>query len=623
MNKEKILKQNGKSFLMGDEAIVRGALEAGVGFVSTYPGTPATEIGDTFSAIAKDAGIYFEYSTNEKLAMEAAIGASLCGIRSLVAFKHFGLNVACDSLLPAAYIEARAGLVIVVSDDPGGWSSIQSEQDSRHFALMANIPVIEPADQQEAKDLIKYAFEISEKFKTPVFFRITTRVAHVSAPVELKTIPKPTLKGDFRKDIEKFNVFKPRITEIHDKLLQKMEALRKEFADAKANFIVNNKKNSDGIICAGVSFLHVMEVLEKHKLNIPVLKLGTIYPLPTKLILDFLKNKERVLIVEELDPFIENQVKTIAQTNKIEIEIFGKNIVPQFGELTPAIVEKAMLSAFNLPTYPATTYKLQANLPRRFPVFCPGCPHRATFYSIKAVAPDAIFGGDIGCYMMGIFPPFFTQDFQYAMGAGLGISHGINKIFQLNNSTLPTGGQAKQNIAFIGDATFFHAGIPALINAIHNKANLLLVIMDNAITAMTGLQPNPGTDKTGMGEPTSKTSIEEIVKACGTNSLEISDAYNLKQTQAAIKTQLEKSGVNVLLVKRKCALLMLKESRQQGIKRPTFQVDQKECEKCGTCYTKFSCPAIRHENGKTEIDQTMCVGCAVCAQICPAIKIVK
>ncbi|MBI5254455.1 indolepyruvate ferredoxin oxidoreductase subunit alpha [Candidatus Falkowbacteria bacterium] len=618
MNKEKILKPKGKSFLMGDEAIVRGALEAGVGFVSTYPGTPATEIGDTFSALAKDAGIYFEYSANEKIAMEAIIGASLCSIRGLVAFKHFGLNVACDSLLPAAYIEARAGLVIVVSDDPSGWSSIQSEQDSRHFATMANIPIIEPADQQEAKDLIKYAFEISEKFKTPVLFRITTRVAHVSAPVELKPFPKPTLKGDFQKDIKKFNAFKPRITEMHNQLLQKIETLRKEFVDSKANFIVNNKKNSTGIICSGVSFLHVMEILEKNKLTIPVLKLGTIYPLPTKLIIDFLKNKERVLIVEELDPFVENQVAIIAQTNKLQIEIFGKNIIPQSGELTPAIIENAMTAAFNIKMVArnVTLSPSKGDIPRRFPVFCPGCPHRATFYSIKQIVPDAIFGGDIGCYMMGIFPPYFTQDFQYAMGAGLGISHGINKILQLNKSD-------KKNIAFVGDATFFHAGIPALINAIHNKANLLLVIMDNSITAMTGLQPNPGTDKTGMGEPTSKTSIEELVKACGANSLEISDAYNLKQTQAAIKTQLEKPGVNVLLVRRKCALLMLKESRQQGIKRPTFQVDQKECEHCGTCYTKFSCPAIKHENGITEIDQTMCVGCGVCAQICSAIKINK
>jgi indolepyruvate ferredoxin oxidoreductase alpha subunit len=631
MNKQKILKSAcsanggaGVSLLMGDEAVVRGALEAGVGFVSTYPGTPATEIGDTFSAIAKDAGIYFEYSTNEKIALEAAIGASLCGCRSFVSFKHFGLNVASDSLLPAAYIEPIGGFVVAVSDDPQCWSSIQSEQDSRHYAAMGKFPVIEPSDPQEAKDLTKYCFELSEKFKTPVMLRLTTRVAHISAPVLLVKMPKPMLVGDFKKDLEKYNIFKPRIVDLHKKLLEKIEKISDEFEKSPLNFIANNVKSEFGIICSGVSFCHVMEIVKKFDLQIPVLKLGATFPVPRKLVAKFLKNKKRVLVVEELDPFVENQIINIANAAKAGAEIFGKNVVPGFGELTPGIVQEAICSTFkikelkNKPTSFLGFARNDSaeNLPRRFPVFCPGCPHRATFYSMKEVAADAVFGGDIGCYMMGMFPPFFAQDFQYAMGAGIGISHGINKIFQLNNST-------KKNIAFIGDATFFHAGIPALINAVHNKANLLLVIMDNSITAMTGLQPNAGTDKTGMGELTSKTSLEEIVKACGVNSLEVSDAYNLKQTQSVIKTQLEKPSVNVLLVRRKCALLMLKESRQQGIKRPTFQVDQSQCENCGTCYSKFSCPAIKSENGKVEIDQTMCVGCAVCAQICSAIKIVK
>ena len=605
----RILQEKGKVFLLGNEAIVRGALEAGVGFVSCFPGTPSSEIGDTFSCIAKDAGVYFEYSTNEKVALEAAIGASLSGVRSLVAMKHFGLNVASDSFLPSAYIEPRAGFVIIVADDPGCWSSVQEEEDTRYFARLANVPLIEPATPEEAKEFVKEAFIISEKFRTPVLFRETTRVAHTSEAVKLARINPPKTRGEFKKDYKKFYTFLPRIIEIHKEILEKLVRIANYFDRSKLNFIVNDKKNPLGVITSGVSYCYVMEALDKLGAEIPVLKIGASFPLPEALVTRFIKDKKSILIVEELEPILENDVCQLAQKKNINLKIQGKSLLPRAGELRPEIVSQAL--AKFLKKKPEVSFSSHGqkcagiDIPRRFPVLCPGCPHRATFFAVKQAAPQAIFGGDIGCYMLGAFPPYHTQDFMYDMGASLGINHGIRIV---------TG---QKVISFIGDSTFFHAGIPALINMVNNKSNFLIIVMDNRTTAMTGQQPHPGTTRTGMGEETIEIKVADIARAIGIKNVATIDAYDIGEMKKQVKNFLAKNEPSLIVARRACVLLELRAKRKRGEKIVPYEIDQKKCQKCGTCLRTFGCPAIKFEEGRYEIDKNMCVGCGVCAKICP------
>ncbi len=539
----KVLDSAGKKvILLGNEAIVRGALESGIGFASTYPGTPASEIGDTLAAISKEAGIYFEYSTNEKVALEAAAGASLSGVRSLVSFKHFGLNVASDSLLPLAYVGTRAGMVVVVADDPSCWSSAQSEQDTRWYARMVHIPMLEPSDAQECKDFIKIAFDLSEKFQLPVIVRTTTRISHMSSIVELGRILKGKIKGMFVKDIEKFFNFAPAILKMHDILLEKMEQIKLVSEKTGINFVVNEKvKSNIGIIASGISFNYVMDALEDLKLKLPVLKLGLTYPLPEQKIKNFVKSLKSVLVVEELDDILEQELRAIAKDVNPKLKIFGKQFLPKSGEYAEEDVISALVKitgkkfGFDLEKHSKEYEKIQTA--RRFPVMCPGCQHRATFYAAKLAAPNAIYGGDIGCYMLSMFPPIDTSDFIFAMGASEGVIHGINKSTD------------QKTIAFIGDSTFFHAGIPALINAVHNKSNPLIIILDNRTTAMTGFQPHPGTSRTGMGEETKEILIEDIAKACGVENVKVVDPFNLNEMIATIKEFLQKDKVSVIVAK--------------------------------------------------------------------------
>ena len=615
----KLLDSAGKKVtLLGNEGIVRGALESGIGFASTFPGTPASEIGDRFALIAKDAGIYFEYSTNEKVAMEAAAGASLSGVRSMVAFKNFGLNVASDSLLPLAYTGIRAGMVVAVADDPNCWSSAQSEQDSRWYARLAHLPMIEPSDAQECKDFTKFAFELSEKFELPVFVKTTTRVSHMNSVVELGEIVKGKTKGKFIKDFDKFFNFAPNILKMHTTLLEKIEQIGEIAEKSELNRVVNeNGKGKIGIIATGVAFNYAIDALESLKLKLPVLKLGFTYPLPEKKIKNFVKNLETVLVVEELDDVIEKELAAIAKDSNPKLKIVGKEILPKIGEYGEEDVIKALCKLtgkkfdFDLEAHQKNFEKLK--FARRFPVMCPGCQHRATFYAAKVAAPNAIYAGDIGCYMLGIFPPIDTTDFLFDMGAGEGIAHGINKSTD------------QKTIAFIGDSTFFHAGIPALINMVHNKSNPLVIILDNRTTAMTGFQPHPGTDKTGTGEETKEILIEDIAKACGVENVKVVDPFNLKEMISTIKEFLQKDKVSVIVAKRECQLLANRRKRKSGLKIPKFEIDQSVCNKCGECLNDFGCPAIMKEGDTYKIDEQLCIGCTICSQICPtkAIKVKK
>jgi len=532
-----------KKILLGNEAIVQGALEAGVQFVSAYPGTPSSEIGMIFSKIAKENGLYFEFSTNEKTAMEAGIGASFSGLKTLVSMKNFGLNVASDAFLPFVYTGTKGPAVIVVADDPSCHSSGQSEENTRGFAELAHVPILEPSDAQEAKEFTKLGFEISEKYSLPVILRITTRVAHQRMPVTTsqRAIAKDQTSGAFAPDKNKFVTMPPRVLEMKKELLCKIKSLQKE-SEKLAFFKKGNKKNL-GIITSGVSFLYVKEVLEKLNLDLPILKVGMFYPYPEKKIASFISNLKQVLIIEELEGFIEDKVKQVAKDSNCRLKIHGKDWLPSTGELNTEKVFSAVARLLGLKTKNKTKNP-EFKIPLRFPRLCQGCPYWLSFAAIMKMAPKGtIFGGDIGCYMLAGFPPHEMQDYLLCMGSSIGIGHGIKKA---------TGGRQKL-VAFIGDSTFFHAGIPALINAVYNKSSLLVIVLDNRITAMTGHQPNPGMGKTGLGEVSEDIKIEDIARACGVKNVKTIDPLQVEELQKTIKEFLEKEEVSVIVSRRICA----------------------------------------------------------------------
>jgi len=613
-----LLAERGKLLLLGNEAIVRGALEANVKFASTYPGTPASEIGDTFAKIAKQAGIYFEYSTNEKVALEAAAGAAFSGLRAIVSFKQFGLNVASDSFFPIAYVGTKAGLVIVCADDPSCWSSAQSEQDTRFYSLMAHVPMLEPSDAQECKDFTKFAFESSEKFEIPVLIRLTTRVSHSRGIVKLGEMKREEVKAEFVKDLKRFDNMPPHTMEMHERILQKIEKIRKVSEKTKLNFILNkNSKSKFGIIVSGVSFNYVVEALDDLNLKVPVFKLGLTHPLPYEKLGKFIKSFDSILVVEELEPIIEKEVREIAKEFNPKLKIYGKSLLPNSGEYREEMIIKALEKIsgkkYRKINFEKSKEMKKIDIARRFALLCPGCPHRATFYAVKKVAgKDAIFGGDIGCYILGIYPPLYTQDFCISMGANLGIIHGIKKVSN------------QKAVCFIGDSTFFHAGMPGLVNMVFNKSNPLVIILDNRYTAMTGHQPHPGTGYTGMNEKTTEIKIEDVVKSFGIKNVKVIDPFNLAEMEKGVREFLEKDEISVIVARRECQLMAVRRMKKEGIKIPKYEITEK-CIKCGICLKNFGCPAIHEKDGNFYIDETMCTGCGVCAQICPvkAIQVKK
>lgn len=599
-----LLEKEGKKVLMiGNEAIARGALEAGVAIATTYPGTPASEIGMSFAKIAKQAGIYFEYSANEKVAFETAAGAALSGLKAIVSMKHYGLNVASDSIIPSAYLAIKGSLVIVVADDPSCWSSTQSEQDSRPYAKLAHLPMLEPSDVQEAKDMTKLAFEISSKYHTPVFVRTTTRLSHMRGVVKLGKLAKPNFNGNFSKGM-KFRTVPPHVIETHKQIHKRLEKIA---AISEKLCKVYNSNSKLGIITSGVSFDYLIEAMEKLKLKLPVLKIGMSYPLPEKKIASFIKGKQKVLVVEELEPIIEEEVLRIAKQANPKLVVLGKGLLPWAGEYRPEIIIKALatFAGKKLAFLKQPTPKVK----ERHAVLCPGCPHLASFYAAKQVNPNAPFPGDIGCYLIGVYPPYSMQDFFCSMGSSISFGHGIVKATQ------------QKPIVFMGDSTFFHAGIPGLINAVYNQSNLLLIVLDNRYTAMTGHQPHPGTGITGMGEKTKALLIEEIAKACGAD-VKVVNTYNLKEYVSAIKELYKKQGVGVIVAKGECRLQTIRRLISKGIKIPKFQVvDQQKANAKKKELLSLGCQAIRVKKGNVYIDEDLCWGCSLCSQICKGIKV--
>lgn len=593
--------------LMGNHAVVRGAIEAGVRVAVTYPGTPASEIGDLFSEIAKDAGIYFEYSTNEKVAFETALAASWTGLRSIVSMKHVGLNVASDALLSVTYGGVEGGMVIAVGDDPSCYSS-QNEQDSRYYARFASIPCFEPASPQETKDMTKYAFSLSEKFKLPALLRQTTRIAHCSGGVEFGEIVKFTNPPSFVRDKVRRAVLPAHAYKLHPDLINRFNELTSYIENTPFNFI-EHKNSKVGIIACGITINYVKEALNYEGIdNVNILKLGLTYPLPVSLIMNFLNSCDKILIVEELEPLIETDIKKIAFEAKKDIEIHGKDYLPKTYEFTTDIVHDAICKFLNIqPKESFLGEVIPAEIvPPRYPVLCPGCPHRATFYAIRRAFPKGIYPSDIGCYTLGIQPPLNAVDTCVCMGASIGIGTALSKFVP------------EKVVATIGDSTFFHTGLPALVNSVYNKSKATIIVMDNRITAMTGLQPCPSCGLSSLGEKTTPILPEDIAKAMGIKFVKVVDPMNLKETIEVLKETANIDEVSLIVSRHTCALI--DENKYIKVK-----VDQNICDGCKICVKAFGCPALiwKENDKKVIIDESLCNGCGVCIEVCPRKAILR
>ncbi|RLI98148.1 MAG: indolepyruvate ferredoxin oxidoreductase subunit alpha [Candidatus Aenigmatarchaeota archaeon] len=543
-NPELVEKSGKRVVLLGNEAIARGAAEAGMGLCACYPGTPSSEVGLSLADMAKKVGFYFEWSTNEKVAAEVAAAASFSGVKSMTAMKHFGLNVASDSFLPLAYTGVRGGLVAVVADDPLGHSSAQSEQDTRFYARMGNFPVLEPANAQECKDFTIKAFELSKRYEIPVILRTTTMVSHSIGTVKLGRIRKPVTKGRFVKDPSRYNNLRPNLQNLHYKVLDKMAKLEGE--GAKLDRVEGPTNAKIGIIANGVSYNYVKESGAR---GARIAKLNMTNPISREFISRFLKGLKTAIVVEELEPFIESFVREVALEANPGVKVHGKDVFPRVGEFSPEIVE-AGLARLKVPGVRPKDFRKhdsdmkKIKLPARKPVFCPGCPHQFTFKAVKnAMGKDTVWSGDIGCYSIGIFEPYNMIDWVISMGASQGMAHGIKKVSN------------QKVVAFIGDSTFFHAGMSGLANIIYNKSDPLIIVMDNSITAMTGHQPHPGTGFNAMWEQTTPIRIEDVVKALGVKHVAVINPMNQKSMEAKVREFSRKKGPAVIVSRCMCQLL--------------------------------------------------------------------
>ena len=596
-----------KMLLLGNEAIARGAIEAGVAFASTYPGTPSSEISTNFFQMAQECDLYFEYSTNEKVSMEVAAAAANSGVRSMCVMKHVGLNVAADVLMTLAYVGVKAGMVILTADDPFMFSS-QNEQDNRYYAKLSGLPLVEPSSVEEAKDLIPYAIDLSEKLQEPVIVRTTTRINHSSGVVTLGKIRERVTKGDFTKDPLNLVPVPAVARKLHVKLLKNWEEARALAEKSEFNFTEGT--GNWGIICNGVSYNYVSDAIKDLDIGdkVKVLRIGFSHPLPEALIKDYLKACDKVLIVEEGEPYMEEAVKAFAQEEGLTLSIKGKakGLFTRLYEYDPAQVKGCIAGYFGLDYTPPAIPDLSdvPEVPQRPPVLCAGCSHRATYHEVKKAVEglETIYPSDIGCYTLGLLPPLSTADFLLCMGSSVDTSGGFSKVTD------------KKVIAFIGDSTFFHSGIPGLINAVYNNHNFTLVILDNGTTAMTGHQPNPGVDMKQLNlDGYGRVSIEAIVKAIGVQHVAVIKPYKVKKSTEALKEAINFKGVSVIISEEMCTLYAqaLKLS-----KRKPFHVSEK-CKDHKDCINSLACPAFYIWNERVKIDPILCTGCAVCAQICP------
>ena len=604
-----ILKQT--EFLMGNEAIAYGAAAAGVNLVAGYPGTPSTEILETAAKIS-GGSFYVEWSTNEKAALEVAAGASYSGARTLVTMKQVGLNVASDPLMSLAYVGVEGGMVIVSADDPGPISS-QTEQDTRHFAQFAHLPCFDPSSPEEAYSMTIAAFELSEKYKTPVLLRPTTRVCHACASVEVETERTPKSPCGFIKDTQRFVIF-PRSSYLnHIKLEERYKPLSDEFSDSGFNRAEYAGKI--GIACGGISYAYVKEAIGLLGISdlFSILKIGTPYPFPERLALEFIDKTEKIYVFEELDPVIEKELIFLCGKNNISAEIHGKytSDSPIAGENSVEDIKQrlAAIAGINDSTLNKSANSAIASvsdtkttppaLPIRPPVLCAGCPHRASFLAVKRAmkGKKAVFSGDIGCYTLGNAQPLDMVDTCLCMGAGITITQGIHRVEP-----------DTYNFAFVGDSTFFASGITGIVNAVYNNCNITVVVLDNSITAMTGGQPHPGTGKTMSQNPGNKLDIEKVLAGIGVTEIAVCNPFEFDKAVEMVKEVSALDGVKAIIFRAPCVNL----SAPKG----SCKVSDK-CIGCKRCINETGCPALIVDGKKVKIDDNLCVGCTLCAQVCP------
>ena len=574
-----------KKLLLGNEAVARGAYEAGCTVCASYPGTPSTEITEN---IIKYDEIYAEWAPNEKVASEVAIGASMAGARAMSCMKHVGMNVMADPLFTVSYIGVNGGLVFCVADDPGMHSS-QNEQDSRHYAKASKSMMLEPSDSSECKEFMKEAFDLSEKFDTPVILRLSTRVSHSQGLVELNDKVNYELKP-YEKNISK-NVMMPANAIKRHVVVEDRYKKLVEFAESTNLNKVENNKSKIGVITNGISYVYAKEALG-NKVN--YLKLGMVYPLPVELIKNFAKGLDKLYVIEELDPFIEEHCKVNG------INVIGKEVFTMLGEYTPSMIRKAILNID-----PVECPTIDEVIPVRPPVMCAGCPHRGTFYVLKKLG--LVVSGDIGCYTLGAVKPLEAVDSTICMGASVSAAFGMAKARGKEFN--------KKLVSVIGDSTFIHSGITGLIDMVYNKGSNTVIILDNSITGMTGHQDNPTTGKTIRGEETKQVDLIKLGQAIGIEHIVVADPFDVKNFEKVVKEEVERDEVSLIIAQRPCALL-------KKVKYTGHCTITDACKKCKQCM-KLGCPAISIKNDAIVIDQSQCNGCGLCTNVCPFKAIVK
>jgi len=581
-----------KQLLTGNEAVARGAYEAGVTIGSAYPGTPSTEI---FEALAQYDEIYSEWAPNEKVAAEVVVGASMAGARAISAMKHVGMNVASDPIYTHAYLGVNGGCIYVTADDPGLHSS-QNEQDNRYVALHAKIPMLEPSDSQECKDMIGKAYEISEKYDVPIIFRMTTRVCHSKSVVSLGERNDVGIKH-YERNIPKFVATPAACRRHHVELEDKLQRLEDFSNETNLNFTMINKDAKIGVITSGISFQYAKEVFGEQA---SYLKLGFTYPIPKQKIKDFAANYDSLYVVEENDPYLETQIKALG------ISVLGKEKIPITGELNPEIIASALL--VKRPDYVQQDKALVKGRP---PTLCSGCPHRGLFFELSK-RKDAVITGDIGCYTLGSADPLNAMDSVICMGAGVSAAHGFAKVFEQTNDN-------RKVFGVVGDSTFFHSGITSLIDIVYNQSNCTIIILDNRVTGMTGHQENPGTGYTLKGKKAPIIEIEPLVRSIGIEDVRLVNPNNLKEVREALNAASVFEGPSVIITKWPCALKKLheEEKKEYPVTEWVYRVDPDKCRKCRMCL-KVGCPSISFDpQAGSYIDRNTCVGCSVCAQVCP------
>ena len=605
--------------MLGNEAIARGALEAGVSFAAGFPGTPSTEILESLALLSGEFGLRVEWSINEKVAFEKAMGVSLCGLRAIVSMKHAGMNWIADPLSVAVLGGVKGGVVIITADDPNCHSSA-NEQDNRFYGMFFRIPVLEPSDPQEAKEMTRQAFEISEKTYLPVIIRTVTRVAHTRGDVALGNIIRNRKIPSFEPGKDRFYLTTSRSLNRNFWLIEQQDNV-KELLQSFNFEVLENEGQTTNIITSGVAYTYVKEsinILGVEK-KVGILKVGVIHPLPEHYITGVLECSDLVIVIEEGFPFLEMSIRALSSQIEHRCRIVGKmsKHIKEGGELTVEKVLRVISEQVGVSTsfqiHREPPQDLPSIIPPRTPTFCAGCPHSATFYVLAKIQKklkkrnhtDMLIATDIGCYSMGINPPYEVGDVKYSMGAGLGVAQGLAEFLD------------HKIVAVIGDGTFFHAGIPGVLNALYNKNKVTILILDNGVIAMTGMQPTPSVGITATGSQGGKIPIEEVVKGCGVESMAVVDSYDIKEMEVKLLEALDYPGLSVIISRRLCAVEQRRFWNKAGKVPTPYYIDTAICNQCLICLKRFSCPAIYTEHEQPLIDKNLCIGCSVCSKVCP------